>query len=118
MSNNQVSALRRTGRWILDTLILTDKRKLKGNYKFAASIICGFVGAFYFYTAGFGVFSPSSHLGVFFGVTLALTYLYFPFSKKRSPMDRFTIPDAVYALATIAIGLYFAYDYDQLAGNT
>jgi TRAP transporter 4TM/12TM fusion protein len=117
MADNQKSALRRAGRWILDTLILTDKRKLKGKYRKVARLLCGFMGLFYFYTAGFGVFSPASHLGVFFGGTLALVYLYFPFSKKKSPLDRFTITDLVLALFSIAIGLYFTWDYDLLAGR-
>ena len=117
MPSNQVSMFKSAGKWILDTLILTERRKLKDNYNIVAMSICGFLGAFYFFTAGFGAFSPSSHVGVFFGGTLALVYLYFPFSKKRSPKDRFTMFDAVFALTAIGIGLFYTWNYDLLAGR-
>ncbi len=117
MEKAHTSGIKRIGGWILNNLILTERRKLKGNYNLAVMVLCGLLGAFYFYTAGFGVFSISSHLGIFFGTTLALVYLYFPFSKVRSPKDRFTVVDALCALTALAIGFYFTWDYTQLVGR-
>jgi TRAP-type uncharacterized transport system fused permease subunit len=68
---------------------------------------------FYFYTTCFGVFSTESHRGIFLGVTLMLIFLWFPFSTK-SPQDRFTLPDVVMALLSLAGGLFFVYDYAEI----
>ena len=105
-----LNSLRSCGQWVLNNMILTQRRQLKGWQKNTAQIIGGLMALFYFYTISFGVFSTESHRGVFLGVTLMLIFLWYPFSTK-SPQDRFTFPDSVMALLSLTGGLFFVYDY-------
>ena len=104
------------GQWILANMILTQRRSLKGWQLHTAKIMGGLLALFYFYTICFGVFSTESHRGVFLGVTLMLIFLWYPFSTK-SPQDRFTLPDFVMALLSLAGGLFFVYDYADITAR-
>lgn len=99
--------------WILNNLIMTSRRKLTGRYLAFANLMGGLMAIFYFYTSGFGVFSPESHRGIFFGVTLMLVFLWYPFTNK-SPKDRFTIADLILALLSLSIGIYWTWNYQGI----
>lgn len=91
------------------------KRNLKGIWNTVAELLGVGFSLFYIYTSGFGVVSVCSHRAVFIAATLALSFLYYPFSKRRSPKDRPSVIDLLFAGLSLAFAAYFICQYPTMA---
>lgn len=80
-------------------------RELKGWVKWFVSICLVAVALFHLYTAIFGVFQPRIQRGVHLLVLLPMAFMLYPATKK-SPKDRPTIFDVIFALLAIAPPIY------------
>lgn len=97
----------------VSTVMAANPRPLEGAYRLTTHVLAAVVGAFYLYTAGFGVFSAESHRAVFLGGTQALVFLWFP-ARARSPRARFSLPDGVLALMAALTAAYFIWEYPSM----
>jgi len=74
---------------------------------------------FYIYTAGFGLFSLETHLGIYLGCTLSLCFLLYP-AFKRSPRDRPSSLDLFFSAISILVVGYWILEwptYSYRIGN-
>ncbi len=94
-------------------LMISRPRPLQGGYRLGTHAIAALFAALYVYMSGFGVFSPESHRALFLGFSLVLLFLWFP-ARDSSPQDRFSVPDALLALASVAITVYFIREYPTI----
>ena len=88
-------------------------RPLRGPYRVATHAVAAGLAALYVYTAGFGVFSAESHRAIFLAGTQALAFLWFP-ARSGSPRERFSVIDALLALAAAATAVYFVSEYPTM----
>jgi TRAP transporter 4TM/12TM fusion protein len=98
---------------LVSRLLIVSPRPLVGRYLHGARALAAVFAAFYIYTAGFGVFSPESHVALFLCFTLGLVFLWFP-ARSRSPRHRFTIVDVLLTLTAAIVAGYFIREYPTL----
>jgi TRAP transporter 4TM/12TM fusion protein len=98
---------------LVSTVMAASPRPLEGGARVTTHVVAAALGTLYLYTAGFGVFSAESHRAIFLGGTQALVFLWFP-ARGTSPRSRFSVPDAVLALAAALTAAYFIWEYPSL----
>ena len=91
-----------------------EKRSLQGKWKTIGEIIAISLPLLYLYTTAFGLISIQFHRSFFIGVCLALSFLYFPISKKRNT-HKPGIIDIVLVILSFAFTAYFIYNYPYMA---
>lgn len=77
-------------------------------------IAIGF-SAFYFYTAGFGILSSETHRGIYLLVTLLLSLLLYPASKKYPKSKVLYVVDAIFVAMACSSVLYWMLQYKEYA---
>lgn len=80
-------------------------RKLTGPLKIAVGIWAALIAFFFLYTAVFGAFQPRIQRGTSLLFLLPLGFILYPATKK-SPQDRPSAFDVVFALASVLPALY------------
>ncbi|MGE5572731.1 MAG: TRAP transporter permease [Bacteroidota bacterium] len=81
-------------------------RRLHGGALVAFEGLAAAFSLFYLYTAGFGVISTESHRGMYLLLTLILTFMLYPGSKRPSK-ERLSLVDFVLiALTAISVGYW------------
>jgi len=94
----------------------SEKRNMKGPLgKFIAAVAALFT-LFFMYQGSVGVIAPEINRGVYVGITIFLSVLLFPASKK-SPGNRITVLDAILAIAALVTTGYFMFMYPQMANR-
>ena len=88
-------------------------REIKGWMKWLVSICLVGVALFHLYTAIFGVFQPRIQRGIHLMVLLPMAFLLYPATKK-SPKDRPSIFDMVFALISVVPPIYLMFMNDAL----
>ncbi len=88
-------------------------RKLKGIPNMICMIFGVFISVFSLYTAATGVYAPFIQRGVHVGALLPMVFFLYPASKK-SPKDRVTLVDMVFAVASLLPCLYVILNKDVL----
>lgn len=83
-------------------------REIKGWMKWLVSICLVGVALFHLYTAIFGVFQPRIQRGIHLMVLLPMAFLLYPATKK-SPKDRPSIFDMVFALISVVPPIYLMF---------
>jgi len=81
-------------------------RELKGWLKWLVSICLVAVAVFHLYTAIFGVFQPRIQRGIHLMILLPMAFILFPATKNKSPKDRPSVLDVVFAILAILPPLY------------
>lgn len=97
-------------RLLVHCVMVASPRPLQAGFRHSVHALAAAFSGIYIYTAGFGVFSPESHLAMFLGFTLALVFLWFP-ARQGSPQERFSIGDGMLALGAVAVTVYFIREY-------
>jgi TRAP transporter 4TM/12TM fusion protein len=80
-------------------------RELKGIYAHIATSVCLILALCAIYWAIFGVIHAINQRAIYLALTGVLCFFYFPFNKK-SPRDRFSIPDIILALLSVGVAVY------------
>lgn len=80
-------------------------RKLTGYQKNICWVLGVFISVFSLYTAAFGVYAPFIQRGIHIGALLPMVFFLYPATKK-SPKDRITVLDAVFAAASLIPCVY------------
>ena len=88
-------------------------RKLSGPLRTMLGIWSALIAVFFLYTAIFGAFQPRLQRGISLLFLLPLGFLLYPATKK-SPQDRPSILDWVFAIASMASTLYIIIFNDTL----
>ncbi len=88
-------------------------RKLSGPLKTILGIWSALIAVFFLYTAIFGAFQPRLQRGISLLFLLPLGFLLYPATKK-SPQDRPSVLDFVFAIASMASTLYIIIFNDTL----
>ncbi|HWR10257.1 MAG TPA: TRAP transporter fused permease subunit [Rectinemataceae bacterium] len=88
-------------------------RKLSGPLKTILGIWSALIAIFFLYTAVFGAFQPRLQRGISLLFLLPLGFLMYPATKK-SPQDRPSVLDFVFAIASMASTLYIIIFNDTL----
>ena len=81
-------------------------RELKGWLKWLVSICLVAVAVFHLYTAIFGVFQPRIQRGIHLMILLPMAFILFPATKNKSPKDRPSVLDVIFAILAILPPLY------------
>ena len=90
------------------------KRSLGGAYKIFVYFFGVFASSFHIYIAITGIWEAYKFRAVHFALLVPLAFLMYPFSR-RSPRNRFTLPDVGIALVTFLIAGYFGiYKYAEI----
>jgi TRAP transporter 4TM/12TM fusion protein len=90
-----------------------EQRNLSPSFSRVAALICAGFSAFYLYTSLYGIISTESHLGIYFMITLALTFIFYKGSSKSLTTRPSIIDWVLVALVVICIG-YWINQYDSL----
>jgi TRAP transporter 4TM/12TM fusion protein len=88
-------------------------RSPKGYFLWGIRIVGAVFSAFYLYTSWFGIISTESHLGIFFMVSLALTFLVYPKGRKAAG-HRPEVLDFVFAGLIVVAMIYWMHQYEFL----
>lgn len=103
-------------RWLFKLGILSEmlveQRKLDGGFKLFLEILAASFSAFYIYTSLFGLISGESHRGIYFLISLVMTFWLYK-ATSRSKNRPTTVDLFLSLLAAIAI-LYWIFQYDTL----
>lgn len=103
-------------RWLFKLGILSEmlveQRKLEGSYKILLEIMAASFSAFYIYTSLFGLISGESHRGIYFLLSLVMTFwLYKATSRSK---NRPTAVDLFLSLLAAFAILYWILQYNTL----
>jgi len=103
-------------RWLFKLGILSEmlveQRKLGGSFKLILEILAASFSAFYIYTSLFGLISGESHRGIYFLISLVMTFWLYK-ATSRSKNRPTTIDLFLSLLAAITI-LYWIFQYNTL----
>ncbi len=88
-------------------------REIKGWARLPISVLLAGVAVFHLYTAMFGVYPPRIQRGVHLMVLVPMAFLLFPATKK-SPMDRPTALDILFAVVAAIPPIYIMIVNDRL----
>ncbi len=88
-------------------------RKLTGAIYWGAGAYGAAASLFHLYTAGYGVFEPRLQRSLHLLFLVPLVFLAFPFGK-RSPRDRPSAPDWLWATLSWIASAYLLWDADRL----
>ncbi|MGE4354796.1 MAG: TRAP transporter permease, partial [Oscillospiraceae bacterium] len=80
-------------------------RKLKGIPNYICMALGVFISTFSLYTAATGVLAPFIQRGIHVGALLPMVFFLYPATKK-SPKDRITVVDAIFAVASMIPCIY------------
>ncbi len=89
-------------------------RKLGGWYHLIAKMSAAAFSLFFLYTTFFGLISEESHVGLYFLGTFALCFMFYK-AGKRSPEEKFSIPDVLWIIAVTVVIVYYIIEYPTLA---
>lgn len=90
-------------------------RQLGSTTKLLVKLIAIAFSAFYFYTAGFGIISSETHLGVYLLVTFLLAMLLYPASKRWPQSKPLYALDAILVVLACSSVIYWMVEYKEYA---
>ncbi|MGE5578399.1 MAG: TRAP transporter permease [Bacillota bacterium] len=90
-------------------------RQLGSTTKLLVKLIAIAFSAFYFYTAGFGIISSETHLGVYLLVTFLLALILYPASKRWPQSKLLYALDAILVVLACASVIYWMVEYKEYA---
>jgi len=70
---------------------------------------------FHLYTSGFGMLMAIKQRSVHLGIVLFMVYLLYPAFKKRSPMDKPSVPDMVFSVLSLITCGYLVLFFEDIA---
>lgn len=91
-------------------------RTLSGPVGWIATVIAAGLTAYQLYTVRFGFMDPLMHRATHLVFVLVLAFLLYPATRK-SPRDRITALDILFALGSIAAWAYLVYDYERISSR-
>jgi TRAP transporter 4TM/12TM fusion protein len=91
-------------------------RKLTGYQKYICMALGVFISIFSLYTAAFGVLAPFLQRSIHVGALMPMVFFLYPATKK-SPKDRITAVDAVFAVASMLPCIYVMMNKAALEGR-
>ena len=89
-------------------------RRLPPLFQRAVHLLAAVMGAFYIYSAVFGVATPEWHRGLYLGLTFAMAFLLYLF-RKGSPAERPSAWDVAFAALSLGAVGYWIWEYGGLA---
>lgn len=92
--------------------MLVEQRKPEGAYKILLGILAASFSGFYIYTSLFGLISGESHRGIYFLLSLVMTFLLYK-ATSQSTSRPSGMDFLLSVLATVAI-LYWIFRYESL----
>lgn len=103
-------------RWMFNLGILSEmlveQRKLVGGYKIFLTILAASFSAFYIYTSLFGLISGESHRGIYFLLSLVMTFMLYKATSKST--NRPSGPDFILSASAAVAILYWIFQYESL----
>ncbi len=90
------------------------RSKLKGAYPYIVKLIAAGMSLFHLFIAGFGTMPVARQRILHLTFAMTLVFLLYP-ARKKSPKNRFAVPDVVFALMAIAVNLYHFLNTTQIA---
>ena len=88
-------------------------RKLKGVPNYICMVLGVFISLFSLFTAANGVYAPFIQRGIHVGALLPMAFFLYPATKK-SPKDRITVVDIIFAVLSVLPCLYVILNKDAL----
>jgi TRAP transporter 4TM/12TM fusion protein len=88
-------------------------RRLSGAVGWGFGAYAALASLFHLYTAGYGVFEPRVQRSMHLLFLVPIVFLAFPFAK-RSPRDRPSAPDWLFAAISWLASAYLIWDHDRL----
>ena len=88
--------------------------RLAPQFQWLWKIIAAGMSFFHLYMAGFGGLPVSHQRIVHLGFAMTLVFLLYP-ARKKSPKDRFSIPDLCFAVLSIFVNGYMFLNVDMIA---
>ncbi|MDI6754618.1 MAG: TRAP transporter permease [Thermodesulfobacteriota bacterium] len=100
--------------FIVEKLMITQKRQLRSPYDQVAHFLGAALSALFIYWLGFGRADPQHFRGIFFGVTMILGFIIFP-ARKDSPKDRPSSVDYLLIILCLITVTYFITEFPAMA---
>lgn len=102
-------------RLLKDVVEPSSQRELVGQYLQIVTLIAIAASLIHIYMNSFSLMVAIKRNAIHLAFMLSLTFLVYP-ARRNSPKTRFTVIDAVLALAAAGVGLYVYFVYDRLVG--
>ena len=91
-------------------------RNLSGHWYYIAVSLAVGTAIYHIYTAYFGAPFALLFRNIHWMLIASLIFMYFP-AFKRSPRDRPTLPDIIFVLISIVLGMYVILNFEAIAGR-
>ena len=91
-------------------------RNLSGHWYYIAVSLAVGTAIYHIYTAYFGAPFALLFRNIHWMLIASLIFMYFP-AFKRSPRDRPTLPDIIFILISIVLGMYVILNFEAIAGR-
>jgi len=91
-------------------------RNLSGHWYYIAVSLAVGTALYHIYTAYFGAPFALLFRNIHWMLIASLIFMYFP-AFKRSPRDRPTLPDIIFILISIVLGMYVILNFEAIAGR-
>jgi len=102
----EIEALKKTGE--------AEPRSLKGSGAKFIGLVAVFLSLFQLYTAYRGPFPNMIQRSIHLAFVFVIAFSVYPFSKKRSPKERFSFPDLTLMIISLIACVFVIINYDRI----